>query len=92
MAATNELTMGTKTVTPEQNNSGAGIAAWPNIAKTYVEELKLEMRRVTWPNWEQVKATTAVVIASVFVFAAYFAVVDFLIGRGITQLFKVLGK
>ena len=84
--------MGTKTVTPEQNSSGAGISAWPAIAKTYVEELKLEMRRVTWPNWEQVKATTAVVIASVFVLAAYFALVDFLIGRGITQLFKVLGK
>ena len=84
--------MGTKTVTPEQKSNGAGIAAWPAIAKTYVEELKLEMRRVTWPNWEQVKATTAVVIAAVFVFAAYFALVDFLIGRGITQLFKVLGK
>ena len=84
--------MGTKTVTPEQNSSGVGIAAWPALAKTYFEELKLEMRRVTWPNWEQVKATTAVVIASVFVFAAYFAIVDFLIGRGISQLFKVLGK
>ncbi len=84
--------MGTKSVTPEQNSGGAGIAAWPGIAKTYVEDLKLEMRRVTWPNWEQVKATTGVVIASVFVFAAYFAVVDLLIGRGIAQLFKVLGN
>ncbi len=84
--------MGTKSVTPEQNSGGPGIAAWPAIAKNYVEELKMEMRRVTWPNWEQVKATTAVVIASVFVFAAYFALVDLLIGRGITQLFKVLGK
>lgn len=92
MAATNELTMGTKSVTPEQNGGGSGIAAWPAIAKTYVEDLKMEMRRVTWPNWEQVKATTAVVIASVFVFAAYFALVDLLIGRGISQLFKVLGK
>lgn len=84
--------MGSKSVTPEQNSGSTGIAAWPAIAKNYVEELKMEMRRVTWPNWEQVKATTAVVIAAVFVFAAYFAVVDLLIGRGITQLFKVLGK
>jgi preprotein translocase subunit SecE len=92
MASSNELIMGTKSVTPEQNSGGPGIAAWLAIAKNYVEELKMEMRRVTWPNWEQVKATTAVVIASVFVFAAYFALVDLLIGRGITQLFKVLGK
>jgi preprotein translocase subunit SecE len=52
----------------------------------------MEMRRVTWPNEKQVKATTVVVIASVFAFAAYFFVVDFIIGRGITQIFKVLGK
>lgn len=84
--------MGTKSVTPEQNGGGAGIAGWPETVKTYVEDLKMEMRRVTWPSREQVKATTAVVIASVFVFAAYFALVDFIIGRGITQIFKVLGK
>ena len=34
------------------------------------------MRRVTWPTWKQVRATTTVVIVAVFVFAAYFAVVD----------------
>lgn len=84
--------MGSKSVTPEQNSGATGIGSWPAAAKNYVEDLKMEMRRVTWPNWEQVKATTAVVIAAVFVFAAYFAVVDLLIGRGITQLFKVLGK
>ena len=50
------------------------------------------MRRVTWPNSKQVRATTGVVIGTVFAFAAYFAVVDFLVGRGITKLFSVLAK
>lgn len=84
--------METKSVAIEQNPDPSGIASWPAAIKNYFEELKMEMRRVTWPNEKQVKATTAVVIASVFAFAAYFFVVDFVIGRGITQIFKVLAK
>jgi len=82
--------METKSVAIESKPEGGGIAAWPEAIKTYFEELKMEMRRVTWPNEKQVKATTVVVIVSVFAFAAYFFVVDFIIGRGITQIFKVL--
>ena len=60
--------------------------------KEYVQELQMEMRRVTWPSWKQVRATTTVVIVSVFAFAAYFAVVDFLISKGITKIFDVFTK
>ncbi len=84
--------METKSVAVESNPQGGGIATWPSAIKNYFEELKMEMRRVTWPSEKQVKATTVVVIASVFAFAAYFFVVDFIIGRGITQIFKVLAK
>jgi preprotein translocase subunit SecE len=52
------------------------IAAWPQQTKSYIEEVKAEMKRVSWPSWKQVRATTGVVIAAVFIFAAYFAVVD----------------
>ena len=50
------------------------------------------MRLVTWPNRKQVEATTTVVIVSVFLFAAYFGVVDFLVGRSIEKLFAALTK
>jgi preprotein translocase subunit SecE len=50
--------------------------AWPEQARSYIEEVKAEMRRVSWPTWPQVRATTGVVIGAVFLFAAYFAVVD----------------
>ena len=84
--------METKNAPVEQKPESKGIASWPVAVKTYFEELKQEMRRVTWPNQKQVKATTGVVIASVFAFAAYFLVVDELISRGISQVFKVLAK
>jgi len=63
------------------------IGQWPVRLKTYVDELKTEMRRVTWPNRKQVQATTIVVIATVFIFAGYFAVVDSLLGRAIQSVF-----
>ena len=50
--------------------------SWPQQTKSYIDELKAEMRRVSWPTWPQVRATTGVVIAAVFLFAAYFWVVD----------------
>ena len=50
------------------------------------------MKRVTWPPWKQVRATTGVVIVAVFAFAAYFAVVDALVGKAITKLFDTFAK
>jgi preprotein translocase subunit SecE len=65
---------------------------WPAQTKSYFEELQQEMRRVTWPTWKQVRATTTVVIVAVFAFAAYFAVVDSLVGRLINKLFDTFSK
>ena len=59
------------------------IAAWPEQTKNYIEEVRAEMKRVTWPSWKQVRATTGVVIAAVFLFAAYFFVVDIVVSRAI---------
>jgi preprotein translocase subunit SecE len=74
----------------ESTSLTKGAAGFPARARTYIDELKLEMRRVTWPSWDQVRSTTGVVIAAVFLFAAYFAVVDFLVSRGVTSLFAKL--
>ncbi|MCS7314314.1 MAG: preprotein translocase subunit SecE [Bryobacterales bacterium] len=65
---------------------------WPRRVKEYIQELQAEMRRVTWPNRKQVQATTAVVIAAVFAFAAYFAVVDLIFGRLITKIFNYFAR
>lgn len=59
---------------------------WPEQTKSYIEDVRAEMRRVSWPSWRQVRATTAVVIAAVFLFAAYFAVVDAVVNAVITKI------
>src|SRR6476469_9280180 len=53
----------------------ADVKQYVQSTKDYVNDLKLEMKRVTWPNRKQVEGTTAVVIFSVFAFAGYFWVV-----------------
>lgn len=67
-------------------------SSWPVRLKNYVQELQMEMRRVTWPSWKQVRATTGVVIAAVFAFAAYFMVVDDIVNRAITKLFDAFAR
>ncbi len=67
-------------------------APWLERAKEYYADMKAEMHKVTWPSREQVQATTAVVIACVFAFAAYFALVDVVLGRMIRRLFDTLAK
>jgi preprotein translocase subunit SecE len=67
-------------------------ASWPVGVKNYFEELQAEMRRVTWPSWKQVRATTLVVIIAVFAFAAYFAVVDEIFASLINKLMNAFTK
>jgi preprotein translocase subunit SecE len=50
------------------------------------------MRKVSWPNRKQVEGTTAVVIFSVFAFAAYFFVVDSALTRVIKGVITYFSK
>jgi preprotein translocase subunit SecE len=72
--------------------AAADVRVWFHDTKDYFNDLKLEMRRVTWPNRKQVEGTTAVVIVSVFAFAAYFAVVDSLLTSGIKKVLDFFTK
>jgi preprotein translocase subunit SecE len=70
----------------------ADVKVWAQNTKDYVNDLKGEMRRVTWPSRTQVEGTTAVVIISVFLFAGYFAVIDKLLEAGELKLFAFFAK
>lgn len=65
---------------------------WVQATRDYYNELKLEMRKVSWPNRKQVESTTAVVIISVFLFAGYFAVVDSILQAGVKQVLSFFTK
>ena len=64
------------------------VQSWPSDLSNYIEGLKREMRLVTWPSREQVRATTIVVLATVFVFAVFFGVVDYVLTLAQTNLYE----
>jgi preprotein translocase subunit SecE len=48
------------------------------------------MRKVVTPTRTEVQSTTTVVIVTVFIFAAYFEVVDSILGQAVTRLIHYL--
>jgi len=64
------------------------VKAWPERFRNYTDGLKREMRLVTWPSQKQVKATTIVVMVTVFFFGLFFGVVDFVLTFAQTSLYS----
>ena len=57
-------------------------------SKRFLTDVRTEMRKVTTPSAKEVRATTGVVIVTVFLFAAYFYVVDGVMGKVIDTFLR----
>ena len=80
------------TIEPTKTGPFDNIKEWPQITRDYFADLQLEMKRVTWPTRQQVQATTAVVIITVFAFAVYFYAVDKIIEKTVIRAYTSLTK
>ncbi len=69
-----------------------GVATWPSRLNNYFEELRHEMKLVTWPSWKQVRGTTGVVLAAVFAFGLYFFVIDNIISKAVQRVYDTFTK
>ena len=58
----------------------------PARISSFLKDVRSEMRKVITPARPEVQSTTIVVIVTVFIFAAYFWLVDNIIGRAIEAL------
>ena len=65
---------------------------WIESTRSYLGDIRSEMKRVTWPNRERVQSTTLVVIVSVFIFAAYFKIVDTILQKTVVAAEAALVK
>lgn len=52
--------------------------------KNFVEDVVKEMKKVTWPTYEELKESTMIVIVVCLILAAFTYVIDL----GLTNLFK----
>ena len=81
MAKTEAITTGS------ENALVAQVKSWPRQVRDFYHDVRMETKKVTTPSWKEVRATTTVVIITVFLFAAYFWAVDFVIGHGVDRMF-----
>jgi preprotein translocase subunit SecE len=70
-------------------NFGGRLKAWPEKIKAFYNDVRNEMRKVTAPSWKEVQGTTTVVIITVFIFALYFGIIDYIIQHGVQYMFNM---
>jgi len=69
---------------------GGAVNKWQEFTG-FLRDVRSEMRKVVTPTWKEVKSTTTVVIIAVFLFGAYFFVVDRVFKMGVQALLQKLG-
>jgi preprotein translocase subunit SecE len=79
-------------VADQQSTGIDRMKSQPQRAIDFLKDVRAEMRKVITPTRAEVQSTTLIVIACVFIFAAYFALVDFVVGQGVTQLITKFAK
>jgi preprotein translocase subunit SecE len=57
--------------------------------KQFFIEVRLEMRKVSWPGRREVYGTTVVVVFAVFFFGAYLGLIDLVLQQGVESIFKL---
>jgi preprotein translocase subunit SecE len=67
---------------------GDRIKSWPERIRSFYNDVRTETRKVTAPSWKEVRATTAVVVITVFIFGVYFFLVDSVIQRAVSALYS----
>jgi preprotein translocase subunit SecE len=70
---------------------GGGITTWWTNTRTFLTEVRNEMRRVTWPSRKEVYATTMVVILTSAFFGIYLWSLDLALDRSVRWIFARFG-
>jgi preprotein translocase subunit SecE len=78
-----------KATVADEENIGSRLKAWPDRTKDFLEDVRGEMKKVNYPNRKEVQGTTTVVIITVFIFAAFFYLIDTVIQFGLSHLLKL---
>ncbi len=64
---------------------------WFDKAKSFLLDIRAELKRTTFPSVREVRGTTTVVIITVFIFAFFLFVVDTFLGNLVNWIFRTMG-
>jgi preprotein translocase subunit SecE len=82
----------TMAVTEQPSTGLQQLKTQPARLAEFLKDVRSEMRKVISPSRAEVQSTTTVVLVTVFIFAAYFWLVDTIIGKGIEAILRNLTK
>ena len=71
---------------------GDRIKSWPERIKSFYNDVRTEMRKVTTPSRKEVQGTTTVVIITVFLFGLYFWLVDLAISNTLERMLHYFSR
>jgi preprotein translocase subunit SecE len=77
--------------TGEDNTGLRAPLGWWQRTREFFAEVRAEMKRVTWPNQKEVRATTVVVILTAAFFGLYLFGVDLALNAVVQQIFTRFG-
>ena len=80
----------TVAVTEQPTTGIQQLKSQPARLAEFLKDVRSEMRKVISPSRAEVQSTTIVVLVTVFIFAAYFWLVDSIIGKAIEALLHKL--
>ena len=69
-------------------NPAESVKEWIERAKQYYQDVRSEMKKVSWPGRQEIIGTTIVVIVATFFFGAYLGLIDYVLSNALA---KVLG-
>jgi preprotein translocase subunit SecE len=68
------------------------LTGYPRRFRQFLHEVRVEMKQVTWPTVDDVKATTVVVILTVFFFGFYLFAVDLGVSQMVERVLKAFRR
>jgi preprotein translocase subunit SecE len=66
--------------------------SWFTEARTFLSEVKSEMKKCSYPTRDEVVGTTTIVLITSVVFAVYLWIADFAIVKGYQGILRVFGS
>jgi preprotein translocase subunit SecE len=67
------------------------VSGWWNRSRTFLTEVRNELKRVTWPSQKEVYATTIMVILTSAFFGLFLWLVDLLLTAAVNWVFHRFG-
>jgi preprotein translocase subunit SecE len=76
----------------DQNAIATTIRSWPERIKSFYNDVRTEMKKVTTPSRKEVQGTTTVVIITVFLFGLFFFLTDLVIQNSLERMLHYLSR